>query len=337
MNTTGRIFRVGIYGESHGEEVGVVIDGVPAGIPLGVSDFTVDLKRRKGGSRGTTRRREPDLPRIRSGIFRKHTTGRPLTISFLNRHQRSGDYTDNRKIPRPGHTDWVAARKYFGYHDYRGGGAFSGRLSLGLVAAGVVAKKILRGVSFDTRLAGAGGALGEEAIARAVVQAEGAGDSLGGVVGCRVTGVPAGLGEPFFDSVESLISHGLFSIPGVKGIEFGSGFGAAEMPGSIFNDALLTADGRTATNHAGGINGGITNGNDLTVQVAFRPAASISRRQRSVNLKTGRPAHLRISGRHDVCFALRCPVIVEAVVAMVLADLVLIRRSQNARNLRRSL
>jgi len=328
MDTIGRLFRVRIYGESHGREVGVLLEGVPPGIPLGTKDFADDLERRRGGRTGTTARREPDIPRLRSGWYRGSTTGRPLLISFANRQAVSRDYREIRWIPRPGQADWVAHQKYHGYQDHRGGGGFSGRLTLGLVAAGVVAKKILGPVEFASRVAAVGGRTRTGEIQRVLKEAARKGNSLGGIVHCRINGVPAGLGEPFFDSVESLISHVLFAIPGVKGVEFGAGFQAAAMTGDEHNDGIENVEGKTLTNHAGGINGGITSGNELRVQVGFRPPASISRPQRSIHLKTGKKAQSRVRGRHDTCFVLRCPVIVESVVAMVLADFYLLRRSQ---------
>lgn len=358
MNTFGNKFRVSIFGESHGERIGVTLDGVLPGIPLGADDFAEDLGRRKAGAPGTTPRRESDLPEIVSGVYDGHTTGAPLTILFRNENVRSEDYEQFRQHPRPGHADFTANLKFGGFNDPRGGGHFSGRLTLGIVAAGVVAKKMLYFAQFHARLTEVGGLKDPEAWKAALDAAQADGDSLGGVVECVVENIPIGLGEPFWNSVESQISHAVFAIPGVRGIEFGDGFAAAAMRGSEHNDPFPEhhcchgehEDGREChchsehgeeshecchgedgchheeggahhccgrhkrpqppvTNHAGGVNGGITNGNALVFRVAFKPTSSIA--------KSGIP------GRHDVCFALRTPVIVEAMAAIVLVDLAL--------------
>lgn len=320
MNSFGRWFRISMYGESHGVELGIIVDGCPAGIPLGIADFGPDLRRRKGGTRGTTARVEKDLPEIRSGVFRGRTTGAPIAIGFGNADQKSEDYEIIGAVPRPGHADWVAWNKFGGFQDYRGGGHFSGRLTLGLVAAGVIAKKLIRPVKVEASLREAcGSADVSDVVDRAMARK----DSIGGIVECRSSNVPAGLGEPFFDSAESLISHLIFSIPAVRGVEFGDGFAAALMKGSGHNDAIIDIGGKTRTQHAGGINGGITNGNPLYFRVAVKPTPSIGRPQRSIHLETGKMVVLKIRGRHDACIALRMPVIVEAATAIVLADLML--------------
>lgn len=322
MNTFGRNFRVSVFGESHGTAVGAVLDGVKAGLPLSVEDFRADLLRRKSGAAGTTPRIESDEPEILSGVFEGHTTGAPLTIIFRNENTRSGDYAPLLALPRPGHADYTARIRWDGFNDPRGGGHFSGRLTLPIVAAGVVAKKMCE-YSFATRLVEVGGFREAPQQEEAVAAAAREGDSLGGVVECRIDGVPAGLGEPFFDSVESLLAHAMFAIPGVRGIEFGDGFQAARMKGSEHNDPLGLDDGavRPAKNGAGGINGGLTNGGTIRFRVAFKPTSSIAREQTTLNLSTGLPDTLRIPGRHDTCFALRTPVIVEALSAIVLTDL----------------
>ena len=369
MNTFGNRFRVSIFGESHGPRIGVTLDGVLPGVPLSEEDFAEDLARRKAGALGSTPRVEDDFPQIVSGVYDGHTTGAPLTILFRNENTRSEDYEGFREHPRPGHADFTANLKFGGYNDPRGGGHFSGRLTLGIVAAGVVAKKMLYFAQFHARLVEVGGLPDASAWPDALKAAQAEGDSLGGVVECTVEGLPMGLGEPFWDSVESLVSHAVFSIPGVRGIEFGDGFQAARMKGSEHNDPFPEhkckhhhEDGEEhhcchgegeehhcchgegeehhchhddpdhqcchserseeshccgrhkhpqppVTNHAGGVNGGITNGNPLVFRVAFKPTASIA--------KAGIP------GRHDVCFALRTPVIVEAMSAIVLVDLAL--------------
>jgi chorismate synthase len=320
MNSFGKIFRVAILGESHGSVVGIVIDGVPAGLPLKFDDFIADLCRRKSGAKGTTPRKEADLPRISTGVFNDFTTGAPLTILFDNTNTQSKDYTKLRETPRPGHADFVATKKYGGFEDYRGGGHFSGRLTTGLVAAGVIAKKLLKNISVEAKLIEAGGMTDiETTIVKAVTE----GDSIGGIVECRVNGLPIGLGEPFFDSVEAVLSHMVFSIPAIKGIEFGSGFDAAKMNGSKHNDNIVSMDGKTSTNYAGGINGGITNGNELIFRVAVKPTSSISKKQMTINVKTGKIDELEVQGRHDTCIALRVPVVLEAATAIVLTDLMM--------------
>ncbi len=321
MNTFGRIFKISIFGESHGKSVGVTVDGCPSGIDLCKDDFLADLARRRAGAKGTTPRKEKDLPEIISGIFNGKTTGAPITILFRNENTRSKDYSHLKVTPRPGHADFVALKKYKGYNDYRGGGHFSGRLTLALVAAGVIAKKIIIPVSISAKLLEAGG---QSDIEKAIDEALKKRESIGGIVSCSAINLPVGWGEPFFDSIESVISHLVFSIPAIKGIEFGSGFQAAKMTGSEHNDEIIDPEGRTKTNHAGGINGGITNGNELYFKVAVKPTSSISLAQETINLKTRQTELLEIKGRHDACIALRVPVVLEAVTAIALADFKLI-------------
>ena len=347
MNTFGNKFRVSIFGESHGPVIGVTVDGVLPGIPLGVEDFQKDLSRRKAGALGTTPRTEADTPEILSGVYEGHTTGAPLTVIFRNENTRSEDYEGFQEHPRPGHADFTAKYKFGGYNDPRGGGHFSGRLTLGIVAAGVIAKKMLYFAKFNAALKEVGGITDPEKWPEALKAAAAEGDSLGGVVECVVEGLPIGLGEPFWDSVESVLAHAVFAIPGVRGIEFGDGFAASRMKGSEHIDLFPEhkcchgeheeehhecchgeggchsegseeshhccgrhkAPQPPVTNHAGGVNGGITNGNPVVFRVAFKPTASIA--------KAG------VGGRHDVCFALRTPVIVEAVAAIGLLDLAL--------------
>lgn len=323
MNTIGRIFRVSVLGESHGGCVGVLVDGCPAGLEISPGIMEADLGRRKGGTEGTTARREADLPLIKSGVFSGKSTGAPILVLFENRDVDSSEYEKTRDTPRPSHADLSARQKYGGFNDYRGGGHFSGRLTAGLVAAGAVAKKLLGEVTIEARVLEAGGSAD---INDAVGKAREEGDSVGGIVECRISGVPPGLGEPFFDSAESLLSHAAFSIPAVKGVEFGAGFAGAGMRGSAFNDSIVDREGKTATNNSGGINGGITNGNEIVFRVAIRPTASISKEQKTVDLKSGRESAISVSGRHDACIALRVPVVLEAVSAIVLADLMLIEQ-----------
>jgi chorismate synthase len=326
MNSTGRIFRIGLFGESHGSGIGVTIDGCPPGIPLSPDDFNEDLGRRKAGKKGTTPRIEDDVPEIISGQFNGHTTGAPLTILFRNRNVRSGDYTNLRETPRPGHADFVAWKRFKGFNDYRGGGHFSGRLTLCLVAAGVIAKKLISPVAIKAALISAGG---QKDIEKAVSTALDEGDSIGGVVECRATGIPLGWGEPFFDSVESVIAHLAFSIPAIKGVEFGSGFSASAMKGSAHNDPILDDTGRTATNNAGGISGGLTNGNELVYRIAVKPTSSISLSQSTFSTKSGKVEELKVKGRHDACIALRVPVVMEAITSIALADLKMLAESRS--------
>ncbi len=327
MNSFGRLFRISIFGESHGACVGVMVDGCPAGLDLDAQDFATDLKRRQSGQAGTTARMEEDVPRIMSGVFNGKTTGAPLVVALDNRDTDSAAYERIRNTPRPGHADFTAFRKYGGFNDFRGGGIFSGRLTAPLVAAGVVAKKLLgsisRSISIEARLLEAGGSTDIDAAVRHALER---GDSIGGLVECRTSRLPVGLGEPFFDSAEGLLSHLIFSIPSVRGIEFGSGFACARMPGSAYNDEITAESGETRTNNAGGINGGITNGNELVLRVAVKPTSSIARTQRTIDMRTGEQCELVVGGRHDTCIALRVPVIVEAACAIVLADLMLLEQ-----------
>jgi len=324
MNSFGRLFRISIFGESHGESVGIVVDGCPAGMPLTVDDFLPDLERRKGGTqKGTTPRQEEDLPIFKSGIFNNRTTGAPITILFENKNIRSGDYEKQRDVPRPGHADFVAHKKFAGFEDYRGSGHFSGRLTVALVAAGVIAKKILKEIKITSSILEIGG---EKDLDKGLQKAIDQKDSIGGIVECRAEGLPIGLGEPFFDSAESMLSHMVFAIPAVRGIEFGTGFAAAKMFGSEHNDAIENMEGRTRTNHAGGIVGGLTNGNELIFRIAIKPTSSTPKEQNTLNWETGKVENSSVKGRHDLCIALRVPVVLEAVTAVVLADLMMLEQ-----------
>ena len=341
MNTFGRKFRVSIFGESHGEYIGVVMDGVPAGLELSEQDFTQDILRRKSGAKGTTPRIEADMPMIVSGVYEGHTTGAPLTVLFRNGNTRSTDYSLFEAMPRPGHADLTAALKWDDCQDPRGGGHFSGRLTLPVVAAGVVAKKIVTDAAIldetpftgvNARIIELGGIAAEqvegtplpEEWQQAIDNAIAEGDSLGAVVECTVPDIDPGYGEPFWDGVESVVAHAVFAIPGVRGIEFGDGFAASRMMGSQHNDPI-GPDGRPTKNGAGGANGGITNGAPLTFRVAFKPTSSIRKAQTTFNFQTGEMDTLEVPGRHDVCFALRAPVVVEAMTAIALADFALVK------------
>ena len=324
MNTFGRIFRISIFGESHGECVGITIDGCPAGLSLSAEDLLSDLERRKGGqAKGTTPRKEDDYPIFKSGVFNGKTTGFPITILFENNNTRSEDYQKQRSIPRPGHADWVANKKFGGNEDYRGGGHFSARLTTGLVAAGAVARKLLNEISI---IAAVTEIAGESDLEKGLQKAIDAKDSVGGIIECRVSGMPVGLGEPYFDSLESVLSHILFSIPAVKGVEFGAGFAAAKMFGSEHNDAIENTEGKTRTNNAGGVVGGISNGNELVFRLVVKPTSSTPKEQNSLNWETGKTENFSVKGRHDLCVALRAPVIVEAATAIVLADFMLLEQ-----------
>lgn len=320
MNTFGTNLRVSIFGESHGEQIGITIDGIPAGLPIEIEDFTEDLARRRSGSKGTTTRKETDIPTIVSGLYQGHATGAPMTIIFNNNDTRSSDYANLEDHPRPSHADMVARQKFHSMNDPRGGGHFSGRITAPLVAAGVVAKKILADsitiTATATHIGGKPIAAAEAVIEQAMRES----DSVGGVIECRVTGLPAGLGEPFFDSVESVISHAVFSVPAVRAIEFGRGFAAAQLKGSEHNDPIMDSRGTTKTNNAAGIVGGITNGNEILLRVAIKPTASIAQPQQTYNFETDTVDTLRIKGRHDTCIALRAPVVIEAAVALALAQ-----------------
>ena len=315
MDTFGHRFQLEIFGASHAPSVGVTLRGVPASLPLSPDDFTTDLLRRKSGAPGTTPRIEDDIPEIDD---RRATDG-TLTFTFANRNYRNEDYRDFTDIPRPGHADFVALTRYGSLRD----GWFSGRMTLPLVAAGVVAKKLIQPLTVEARLVEIGGVPADDkaAVGRRLDAAAAEGDSLGALLECRCTHVPVGLGEPFFDSLESLLAHAVFSIPGIRGIEFGDGFAAARMKGSEHNDPILDAAGHTARNGAGGINGGLSNGNPIVFRVAIKPTSSIRKPQRTFDFARGCLVDYSIPGRHDTCFALRVPPVVEAVTACVFADL----------------
>jgi chorismate synthase len=323
MNTFGIIFRISVFGESHGRAIGVTIDGCPAGIEVTADDFTADLERRRSGKKGTTPRKETDLPEIISGLYNDKTTGAPITVICRNTDVDSSSYENTAVIPRPGHADFVANIKYSGFSDLRGGGHFSGRITWGLVVAGVIAKKIISPMTVTARLKEAGGSTDIE---KAINEAVNKGDSIGGIIECIVEKPLQGLGEPFFYSAESAISQLIFSIPAIKGIEFGAGFAAAKMKGSEHNDPFIDGRGRTLSNNAGGINGGLTNGNDIVLRVVVKPTSSTGVEQETFDFGKGELTTLKVKGRHDVCIALRIPVIVEAAVAIALSDLHLINR-----------
>lgn len=331
MNTLGSLLRVSVCGESHGPALLATLDGVPVGLTLSPESFTEAMARRQGEGEFVTPRREADRVEIVAGVFNGHTTGAPLALFIANRDARSSDYTRFAQHPRPGHSDMVARLRYEGFNDPRGGGIFSGRLTAGMVAAGVVAKMILSPATLHAKLVQIGPSKQADAWHSLLRAASARGDSLGGIVELRGEGFPLGVGEPPFDGVEPYIARALMAIPGARGVEFGAGFAGAAMKGSEHNDCYVDAQGHTASNYAGGANGGLTNGNELVARVAFKPTPSIAQAQVTFNLARGAMEPLRIHGRHDVCFALRTPVIVESYAALALADLTLRHRARGMR------
>lgn len=350
-NTFGNSLSVTIFGESHGEYVGAVLDGLAPGIAVDEEFIAAQLKKRRPSGKISTSRVEADEYKIVSGVFEGKTTGTPLTILIPNTNTKSGDYT--RGLPRPGHADYTGYVKYRGFEDYRGGGHFSGRITSALVAAGAIVIPALRerGIAIGTHIARCAGiadrklSTGEAELIReigelseldfAVLDADAGermraaiedaardGDSVGGVLETAVTGVPAGVGEPWFDTLEGMLSHALFSIPAVKGVEFGLGFGASELRGSEVNDAFYKDGDRivTRTNNNGGINGGISNGMPIIFRCAVKPTPSIFRDQDTVDLITGEETVLSLRGRHDPAIVHRARVVVDSVTALVIAD-----------------
>lgn len=322
MNSFGNLFKVSLFGESHGKIVGVLIDGCPAGVELSVEDFLIDLERRRSGAKGTTKRTETDFPNIKTGLLNGFTTGAPIYIEFENKDTKSEDYSNLTKHPRPGHADFTSQTKFGGFNDYRGGGRFSGRLTVGLVAAGAIAKKIISPVNITSEIIEIGGVKNNFDLV--IDQAIKDNDSLGGIIKCTAINIPAGIGEPFFNSVESLISHIVFSIPAVRGIEFGAGFYHSKLKGSESNDCIIEKDGKTSTNYCGGINGGIANGNNIEFNTCIKATSSIGQIQKTFNFTTEKIESLIIEGRHDVCITLRVPPVLEAATAIVIADLMMI-------------
>ncbi len=327
MNHYGRLFQLNIFGESHGNSVGILLDGVPAGIEIKLEDFDYDLNRRKPGGIGTTSRIESDEIHIESGVFNGYTTGGAILLRFMNQNTKSKDYDNLLYHPRPSHADFVSNVKYNGYQDYRGGGSFSGRLTLGIVAAGVIAKKIIKDVAFETKIVNLGGCTNPQEYSNLLKNTVEAKDSIGGVVQITAKNVEIGLGEPYFDSLESSISHLLFSIGAVKGVSFGIGFDGVNLKGSSFNDLIIDETGKTKTNHNGGINGGISNGNDIVVNVMVKPTPSIFKVQETYCFKSKKVEPLLIEGRHDAAIIFRAQVVLEACLAIALADAYLINNA----------
>lgn len=349
-NSIGREFVITCFGESHGQCIGVVIDGCPARLQLSETDLQRELDRRvPHGPEIASGRRERDEAEILSGVFNRFTTGAPICALVRNQDTRPADYARIKDTPRPGHADYTARIKYGGFNDYRGGGRFSGRITIAFVMAGAVAKKLLR--RCNIKVLGYTQAIGDialeqepsleevetqtyksvvrcpdgkasERMERAILKARERRDSLGGVVECLALNVPVGIGEPVFDSLDADLAKLLFNIPAVKGVEFGAGFNAARWTGSQNNDPYAIRQGKviTVTNNAGGILGGISSGMPIRVRVAFKPTPSIGREQRTVDLTTQQECSLRITGRHDACIVPKAVPVVEAAVATVLCD-----------------
>lgn len=320
-NSFGNRLKITIFGASHAAEVGVLVEGVPQGVALPMDAFMADIDRRRPSRCGETPRHEADVPTVEGLDADGRTTGEVLRISFKNSNIRSRDYDHLRRQPRPSHADLVQLRKYGEECDIAGGGMASGRMTVALVAAGVVAKALLQNTTFTTRLVEVGGERDEAKFDDIISRAAADGDSVGGIVECRISGISESFGEPFFDSVESVMAHLLFSIPAVKGVEFGDGFESARKRGSERNDMIISELGATYTNNEGGINGGIANGNDIVVRVAIKPTPSIAKEQMTYDFAEGEVRPLIIGGRHDACIARRAAVVVEAMAALALADL----------------
>lgn len=317
MNSFGQKIRFQVFGESHSHSIGGILDGIPAGVKVDYQHIQSNLERRKSNSFATTSRKEPDEVQFFSGIKDGITTGTPIGFALANKTQKPEDY-NFEKTPRPGHSDFTQLMKYGEYADISGGGHSSGRLTAALIVAGSLAQMAIPQVKFSSKIEEIGGKKDWEELLKKTAED---GDSLGGIVSCTISGIPAGVGEPFFWSVESALSQIMFSIPGVKAIEFGVGFNSAAMYGSEFNDQIIDKSGKTATNNTAGISGGITNGNDIFFRLAFRPTSSIKKQQKTINLETGESQDLQVEGRHDVCYALRTPVIVECASALAILDL----------------
>lgn len=326
MNTFGKIFTVSIYGESHGSSVGILIDNVKSGLDLSVDDFKLDLKRRQGGQVNTTTRIESDTPNILSGVFENKTTGMPLLINFNNENINSKDYSNLIEHPRPSHSDLTYKNK-FSHNDYRGGGHSSGRLTVGVVSAGVVAKKMIP-FKIDSKLIQLGTQTNPDKFEEYLTEIKQENNSVGGIVEITISNVNKSIGEPFFYSVESALSQILFSIGGVKGVEFGVGFSGVNLKGSQFNDVISNSEGVTKTNNNGGINGGIANNNDIVLRVFVKPTPSIGIPQETYNFKTNKMEELKIIGRHDPSIAKRAMVVLESACAIALCDLFLINEAR---------
>ncbi len=322
MNSYGNLFKVTLYGESHQDAIGVVVDGMIPGTEIDLDLIKQDLDRRKPGAVGTTPRKEADEFRITSGVFNGKATGSPIHLMIENHNMKSKDYEKLVHQPRPGHADFVANVKYNGFHDYRGGGRFSGRLTAPLVAAGSLAKMILP-FQFSSEMVRVGTLTDLSHLDEYLLEVAKAGDSVGGIVKVVVKDVPIGLGEPFFHKLDAEIAKMVMSVPAVRGVSFGAGFEAADKLGSAWNDAFINDRGITKTNHSGGVSGGISNGNDLIIKVLVKPTSSIQKKQHTFDFSKNEVSDLEIGGRHDVAIIRRIGVVLENVIAIVLADMML--------------
>ncbi|MGA3110675.1 MAG: chorismate synthase [Candidatus Bathyarchaeia archaeon] len=349
-NSIGKEFVVTSFGESHGKVVGVVVDGCPAGLPLAEADIQAELDRRiPADPKIVSGRIEKDVPKILSGVFNGFTTGAPIALTVENKEVDSSDYEANKNLPRPGHADYPAGVRYGGFNDYRGGGRFSGRVTVALIMAGAIAKKLLS--RFDVDVFAYTRAIGKirsdkkfssevirrnryvaatrcpdlecgEIMEEVIVDARKKGESVGGIVECLALNVPVGIGEPMFDSLDADLAKALFNVPAVKAVEFGLGFGIAELKGSESNDAYVMQNGKvaTSTDNMGGILGGLSNGMPILMRVAIKPTPSISLPQKTIILSTMEDASVTVKGRHDPCVVPKAVPVVEAAVAVTLAD-----------------
>lgn len=326
MNTYGTLFKITLYGESHQEAIGIVVDGMPAGIKLDLDLIKHDLDLRRPGAVGTTPRVEDDAFRITSGLFNGITTGSPVHLMIENKNVISKDYKHLVSQPRPGHADFVASVKYKGFHDYRGGGRFSGRLTAPLVAAGAMAKQFLP-FKFSNQIIQLGSLTDMSQMDEYLSQIKQTNDSVGGIVELRVKEMSVGLGEPMFHKLDAEIAKMMFSIPAVKGVSIGTGFEGAHLLGSQFNDVFEDKRGHTKTNHSGGVSGGISNGNDLVVKVFVKPTSSIQKEQTSFNFESNQKQNFIVGGRHDIAIIRRVGIVLENALAIVLADFCLLEKS----------
>ena len=326
MNSYGTLFKVTLYGESHQEAIGVVVDGMPSGIKIDEALIKSDLEKRKPHAVGTTPRKETDKVHLLSGVFNNYSTGSPIHLMIKNENIKLSDYSHLKKQPRPGHADYVSNMKYQGFQDYRGGGRFSGRLTAALVAAGSLAKMIVP-FEFSHKLIQVGTLKDMDQLDDYLKMVAEQGDSVGGIIEVRVKKMMVGLGEPFFNKLDGEIGKMMLSIPAVKAVSIGEGFDGIEKFGSEFNDTIVDKTGKSLTNHSGGTSGGISNGNDLVVKVFVKPTSSIQKEQQTLDLETNEVESLIIGGRHDVCIARRIGIVLENTIAIVLADLFLMNRA----------
>lgn len=333
-NTLGNYFRVTTFGESHGPAIGALIDGCPAGLDLNENDFCIALRRRNPDDKFTTKRSEADKVNILSGVFNGKTTGAPICLVIYNNSFDSAPYDEIKDIYRPGHADYTYEMKY-GIRDYRGGGRASGRETASRVMAGVVAAKILDkfGISISASVISIGG-LDADKADEILNLALSNGDSLGGITKCIIKGVYAGVGNPVFDKLDARLAQAMLSIPGAKGFEIGDGYKITSLTGALANDSFTVSDGKISklTNHSGGILGGISDGDDIVFSVAFKPTPSIMKEQKTVN-KNMEDTSVKINGKHDCCYCLRTPVIVEAMASIVLCDLIFSDKLSKSENL----